>query len=456
MSTSQDKDKDKDKDKLNKLKKMSDDQLIQQVEYLVRRERQLVECLIWHLQEIQDRKLYLQMGFTSLFECLVKHFKYSESSAYSRISVLRIIKDVPQVAEGLGSGELNLTNLTLAQSYIKKQEKISGHKMSIEQKTQMVTCVKNKSSDEVKQIFAQLNPTLDLPVDQTRYLDENHVQLQMTINKNILAKVEHLKSLISHSNINPSFAEILEISLDAAIEKIEKKKRIYIQSLSDKSVSFNDSSADTNDLKIEFENKNMNENKNKNMNENMNENKNKNKNKNKSNNTNNNECESKSEITNNKVIKKVSKNASIKSDGVNKIKKDNALKGAMNSMSKKDDVCKNKNNHRENNYKIIFKNENQQHNELELDSNKINSTKSTRGFAVGNLTNSRYISARNKKQVVLRSQNQCEHIFANGQRCSSKFQTQFDHVKPFCRGGNSDLQNLQLLCRVHNLQKSSF
>jgi hypothetical protein len=208
-----------------KIKKMTNNQLIKHVEYLVRRERQLVECLILHLQEIQDRKLFLQMGFVSLFECLVKHFKYSESSAYARISVLKILKDVPQVAQELSTGELNLTSLTLVQSFIKKQEKQSGQKISIEEKIKYLATIKNKNTSETKQILAQIDPDIQLPTDQLRYLDSQNVQLQITTNKNILQKIEHLKSLISHSNINPSYSEILEMSLDAAIEKIEKKKR---------------------------------------------------------------------------------------------------------------------------------------------------------------------------------------------------------------------------------------
>ncbi len=133
-----------------KIKKMTNNQLIKHVEYLVRRERQLVECLILHLQEIQDRKLFLQMGFVSLFECLVKHFKYSESSAYARISVLKILKDVPQVAQELSTGELNLTSLTLVQSFIKKQEKQSGQKISIEEKIKYLATIKNKNTSETK------------------------------------------------------------------------------------------------------------------------------------------------------------------------------------------------------------------------------------------------------------------------------------------------------------------
>ncbi|MNL22833.1 hypothetical protein D3C87_1441930 [compost metagenome] len=191
---------------------------------MVRRERQIVECMIWHLQEVQDRKLFIQMGYTSLFECLVQHFKYSEPVAYTRISALKIINAVPEAAEALNSGEVSLTTLSLTQSFIRKQEKETGEKVSKEQKVQYLESIKNKSTQEVKQVLAEISPTPELPLDKVKYLDGKHAQLLSTVDKSLLEKIEHLKALISHENLTPTHNDILNIALDAAIEKIEKKK----------------------------------------------------------------------------------------------------------------------------------------------------------------------------------------------------------------------------------------
>ncbi|MEK2688517.1 HNH endonuclease [Bdellovibrio sp. GT3] len=209
------------------VKSMTDHQLIERVDFLVRRERELAECLIWHLQEIQERKLYIQMGFVSLFECLVKRFKYSEATAYSRISALKIISTIPEAAEALCSGEVNVTNLTLVQSSIRKQEKATGESVSIEQKTQYLNSIKSKTTQEAKQILAEINPIQELPTDKIQYLDKDHAQLQVTVEKSVLAKFEKLKALISHENISPNYNDLLHLALDAATEKIEKRKGIH-------------------------------------------------------------------------------------------------------------------------------------------------------------------------------------------------------------------------------------
>jgi 5-methylcytosine-specific restriction endonuclease McrA len=54
-----------------------------------------------------------------------------------------------------------------------------------------------------------------------------------------------------------------------------------------------------------------------------------------------------------------------------------------------------------------------------------------------------------------RSKNQCEHIHSDGKRCNSKFQTQFDHITAFSKGGAATLENIQMLCRVHNNHKGA-
>ena len=124
----------------------------------------------------------------------------------------------------MNSGEVNLTTLSLTQSFIRKQEKETGEKVSTEQKIQYLQAVKNKSTQEVKQILATISPVSQLPPDKVLYLDKDRAQLQVTVCKSLLEKIEKLKAYISHENIDPSYNEILNLALDAALEKIEKKK----------------------------------------------------------------------------------------------------------------------------------------------------------------------------------------------------------------------------------------
>jgi hypothetical protein len=64
----------------------------------------------------------------------------------------------------------------------------------------------------------------------------------------------------------------------------------------------------------------------------------------------------------------------------------------------------------------------------------------TNGFS------SRYISNQTKTDVLIRDQHKC-------QSCASTKNLEFDHIVPVSKGGSSELDNIQLLCRSCNRSK---
>jgi 5-methylcytosine-specific restriction endonuclease McrA len=66
-------------------------------------------------------------------------------------------------------------------------------------------------------------------------------------------------------------------------------------------------------------------------------------------------------------------------------------------------------------------------------------------------SDSRYIPKSVKQKVWSRDQGKCSFVGANGRRCNSKYNLQFDHFPiPYARGGPSTVSNLRLLCAKHN------
>lgn len=65
-------------------------------------------------------------------------------------------------------------------------------------------------------------------------------------------------------------------------------------------------------------------------------------------------------------------------------------------------------------------------------------------------TDPRHIPASVKRAVWERDQGRCAFVSANGKRCESCDQLEYDHVEPVARGGIATLEGLRLLCRAHN------
>ena len=63
---------------------LSDRELLRETRNLVRHERHLQGAVIDHLSEIEARGLYLQRGFSSLFDYAVRELGYSDAAAAGR------------------------------------------------------------------------------------------------------------------------------------------------------------------------------------------------------------------------------------------------------------------------------------------------------------------------------------------------------------------------------------
>jgi len=63
---------------------------------------------------------------------------------------------------------------------------------------------------------------------------------------------------------------------------------------------------------------------------------------------------------------------------------------------------------------------------------------------------SRRIPAAVKRAVCERDGNQCTFVGENGRRCTHRDGLEFHHKKPFGRGGDHSVDNVQLVCRTHN------
>ena len=77
----------------------------------------------YHLREINSRKLYFEMGFSSLFDYAVRELGYSEGAAYRRIKAMKLCQDLPETENQLQSGNLSLSAASQLQVFFEKQDK---------------------------------------------------------------------------------------------------------------------------------------------------------------------------------------------------------------------------------------------------------------------------------------------------------------------------------------------
>ena len=211
------------------LKKKHDGLILSDLRALVYRERENLTRILHYLREVEARRLYLARGYSSLFAMMTEELGYSEAAAQRRIYAMRLLKEVPEVERDIQSGEISLSVASQMQSFFRKEKerRIRGKQAPIEknEKLGLIEKLKGASTRECERKLIEINPVLNLPKEKTRPLTEDKTLIQFTADQTLMAKIERLKSLLSHSNPEGALDRVFARALDLALDKLDPKRR---------------------------------------------------------------------------------------------------------------------------------------------------------------------------------------------------------------------------------------
>src|SRR6185436_4844077 len=100
------------------LHRLSNQELMSHVAKLVGSHRELTARVVAHLGEIEERRLHLQAGFSSMFEFCQKKLGLSEAESFRRILAARLGRRFPVVHSLLASGAIHLSALELLREHL--------------------------------------------------------------------------------------------------------------------------------------------------------------------------------------------------------------------------------------------------------------------------------------------------------------------------------------------------
>jgi hypothetical protein len=96
-----------------RLEHLTDTQLLDSLADKSRQATKLVAELLAHLAEVDARRLYLPLGFASLFQFCLSRLGFSEDEAAKRIQAARAARRHPAIFDLVASAKLTLTAVTL-------------------------------------------------------------------------------------------------------------------------------------------------------------------------------------------------------------------------------------------------------------------------------------------------------------------------------------------------------
>ena len=199
------------------LKNLTDQTLLSETIKLRGEEREILNKLLHHLREIERRRLFSSLGYTSLFDYAVRGLKYSEDQAQRRISAMRLLKEIPEIEEKIVTGELSLTNLSIAQSAFRQAP------TSREEKVEFLKGLENQSTREAQKIVATKFP--QKPIEKTKPINEKQVVWSTTISLKTEEKLKRIKDLLAHKYPNIESDKLLDLLCDLGINEWDLGKQ---------------------------------------------------------------------------------------------------------------------------------------------------------------------------------------------------------------------------------------
>ena len=229
---------------------LSDRELLRETSNLVRHERHLQGAIIDHLAEIEARGLYLERGFSSLFDYAVRELGYSDAAAARRIGAMRLCADAPQAREGLREGSLTLSAAAELQWAFDRQRRrgsISGTAaiapagtpaadsapavplppaepepplvLDAAGRQKLVEDAAGKSARQVRQMLVDLDPELAPPADRVRPLGDGRYELKATIDAECQQGLEQLRGLLSHVDPRMTMGQLVGRLVREALDR---------------------------------------------------------------------------------------------------------------------------------------------------------------------------------------------------------------------------------------------
>ena len=216
------------------MKNLSNEKLVKSLLDVDKKEHTYIAEVLVHLIEIDSRRLYAELGYSSLFSYLISGpLRYSEAKAYRRITASRLMAKYPELLKLYREKQVSLSNIALVAGVITE-----GNKETV------IRGIIGKSKREVEELVASFKPERK-PIERIRPIRtvrkkavaqnslftmpitstfpgegklEARYELKFSVTKEVFEKYQEAKRLLSgkHPQVNLEvlFEEVLEAYLD--------------------------------------------------------------------------------------------------------------------------------------------------------------------------------------------------------------------------------------------------
>jgi 5-methylcytosine-specific restriction endonuclease McrA len=220
------------------LKEITNEALFSKVRSLRGNECHVIADIIRHLAEIDERGIYRDAGFPSLFKYLTDELGYSEGSAVRRCRAVKVFRESPDsVYELLSFGKVTLSSLAEVTPVItpeNQKEVLNAVVGSSRRDAQRVAAaygapvLSRKPSIRAKKVLVRQSsaaPGLFDPVPASEGVTEERYGFNFDVTPEVKAMFDEARALLGHHDVAVVFEKLLKNYLRKKKGPVQKKTR---------------------------------------------------------------------------------------------------------------------------------------------------------------------------------------------------------------------------------------
>lgn len=211
--------------------------LILNLKNLVKREKELTIEILDYLQVISSRKIFLEMGYPSLYAFLTGELGYCSGTAYLRTQTMKAIA-IPENRDRVLNDEVSLSTLAKTQCFINNENKSLSKQfaplLTEGEEKELFNAVEGVAAHKAEEVLIEKKHEMEakkskeqgLPLPVKKILKKIHFEAD----QELMGMIEEIKCLLSHVCPGGDLTDVLKKALPLAIQEVKVKKGLIKRS----------------------------------------------------------------------------------------------------------------------------------------------------------------------------------------------------------------------------------
>ncbi|MBC7385159.1 MAG: HNH endonuclease [Cryobacterium sp.] len=183
-----------------------------------KREKTATLELLNFLLQVEDQRTFAVVGYDSMFTYVRDGLGYSSAQASERVAAMRLLRKVPEVADGLKNGSQTLTSVAKIASHVRREN------LNCQEATTLVFETANQTTEALEKYLLGMAQVEPPKVERAKIISAELTRLTIDVEEEFMALVTRIREL--RGNPALPLSEVFRHAMKEEIRTREPKEKV--------------------------------------------------------------------------------------------------------------------------------------------------------------------------------------------------------------------------------------